>query len=137
MSDQFGISVAMEAAAQIVIQTSRQTGRTLRMVDGLRDGDHVIFADGRERLRVERLCIERGITIRTFVRDPNCEFSFEPIGASVGRTCFDHSWIEQYFLHEIKTAGARLDRFEREMSGDWKSANPAIGRAIDGKPSIT
>ena len=43
MSDAFGIGQAVQGAARVYFQTARASGRTVAMVESLKEGDRVIF----------------------------------------------------------------------------------------------
>ena len=115
--DHFGIGAAVDGAVQIYLQSARRTGRTTSLVESVKDGDRIIFADSREADRVKRLCLERGIEVDCIVIDPrNPERLFEH-GTPQGRAVFDHSWVEQYYLEAVSRAKSDIDHFERQASG--------------------
>ena len=53
--DHFGIGAAMRGMALTYIQSARRTGRTTSVVESVKDGDRIVFADRREAERVRRL----------------------------------------------------------------------------------
>ena len=117
--DQFGIGQAIDGAARIYFRSARQTGRTSALVESLKTGDRVVFANQQEAERVKRLCREREIDIETIVVDPKEPqriFDRGSVGGD-GRCVFDHSWVEQYYLNAISTVQKDIDRFQRETSG--------------------
>jgi hypothetical protein len=115
--DHFGIGQGVEAATRIYFQSGRQTGRTVSLVESVKAGDRVVFADSREAERVKRLCKERDIEIETIVVDPRTPQRIFERGSSQGRTIFDHSWVEQYYMDAIDRAQEAIDHLERETSG--------------------
>lgn len=115
--DHFGIGQGIMAAAQIYFQSGRRTGRTASLVESVKAGDRVVFADSREAERVRRLCKEREIEIETIVVDPRSPQRIFEWGSSQGRTIFDHSWVEQFYLSVIYRARQGIDHMERETSG--------------------
>jgi len=115
--DHFGICQALKGAALIYFQSARQTGRTVSLVESLRDGDRIIFTNSREANRVKPMCIERGIKIDTMIVDPKCPTNLFDHGSSQGRTIFDHSWIEQFYLNALERCEKEINHFQRETSG--------------------
>jgi hypothetical protein len=115
--DHFGIGAAMQGAARIYMQSARRTGRTTALVESVKDGDRICFLDNREAERVRRLCLERGVKVECIVIDPKRPDRVFERGTSQGRTLFDHSWIEQYYLSAIERATQDIDHLEREASG--------------------
>lgn len=123
--DHFGIGTAVEGAARMYFQGARRSGRTTSMLDSLKDGDRIWFADAREANRVERLCKERGLTVecRTLsVRGLDSVRGAFECGTPKGRTLFDHSWVEQFYMAAIQNAQAAIDHTQRETSG-WGAAH--------------
>lgn len=115
--DHFGIGAAMHGAALIYTQSARRTGRTTSLVDSVKDGDRICFSDSREAERVRRLCMERGVKVECIVIDPKTPERLFERGTSQGRTLFDHSWVEQYYLNSISRAQDEIDHFEQQLSG--------------------
>ena len=115
--DLFGIGNAMKSMAITYFQTSRATGRTTAMVEGLKDGDRVVFMTWVEATRVKRLCEERGVTIDCIVISPDqVERLFER-GISIGRTIFDHSWVEKYYINALNQVSLDIDHIQKVSSG--------------------
>lgn len=115
--DHFGIGAAIRSAALMYTQSARRTGRTTSLVESVKDGDRICFSDSREAERVRRLCIERGVKVECIVIDPKTPERLFERGTSQGRTLFDHSWVEQYYLASIERAQADIDHLEKQSSG--------------------
>ena len=115
--DHFGIGAAVKSAAHIYMQTARGTGRTTSLVESVKDGDRVCFANNKEAERVKRLCLERGVKVECIVIDPKSPERVFERGTSEGRTLFDHTWVEQYYLFAIERAASDIDQIERQASG--------------------
>ena len=116
--DHFGIGQAVKGAVKVYFMSARQTGRTSSLVESLKNGDTVVFANTREEKRVRNFCKERDIKINTIVTSPkNPSEVFGKITVGKGRTIFDHSWVEQYYMNAIERAQSEIDHFQRETSG--------------------
>jgi hypothetical protein len=115
--DHFGIGAAMRGMAMMYFRSARQTGRTTSLVESVKDGDRIIFADGREAARVRRMCSERGVKVDCIVVEPKTPERVFERGTPEGRTIFDHSWIEQMYLQAIERTQQEIDHLEREASG--------------------
>ena len=115
--DHFGIGAAMQGMAQLYFQLARSTGRTTSLVESVKDGDRIVFADNKEAERVHRLCLERGVKVECIVVEPKMPERVFERGTSQGRTIFDHSWVERYYLEAIERARQGIDHFERQASG--------------------
>ena len=115
--DQFGIGAAMKAAAMIYSQASRRTGRTISLVESIKEGDRLVFMDRPESERVKRLCMERGLNVECIVIDPSEPHQIMERGTSHGRTIFDHSWVERRYMLAIENVIAEIDHYERQCSG--------------------
>lgn len=115
--DHFGIGAAIHGAAMIYTSSSRRTGRTTSLVESVKDVDRIIFNNHKEAERVRRLCLERCVEVECIVIDPKQPERLFERGTSQGRTIFDHSWVEQYYLLVIERAKNEIDEFERQASG--------------------
>ena len=114
MTDFFGIGNALRAQANIYRQTARASGRTLAMVESLKDGDRVWFVDDREAKRVDRMCAERGIKIEALVCSPRNPAKAYQRGTAQGKVLFDHSWVEQFYLDALEHADKQLSAWQDE-----------------------
>lgn len=108
MVDQFGVGVAAELGVMMYTQTARRSGRTTQMIAGLKSGDRVVFSDRREAERVNLLCLEQGLKINCIVVEPKRLDKLIEKGRCEGDTVFDHSWLEEYYLAQIKNAQVML-----------------------------
>lgn len=115
--DFFGIGNAIEASTHMYLRASRGSGRTVSMIDGLKSGDRVIFASQKESKRVQRLFKEEDLNIDCIVVDPRTPDRLFQNGSNQGRTIFDHSWIEEYYLLSIKRCKDEIDNFQTQLSG--------------------
>lgn len=125
--DNYGIGAAIRAASLTYFSTARRMGRTTQMIDSLRDGDVIVFAERREADRVKRLCMDRGLVdVKTVVVDPkhplDPETGMHHPTHEGGRRVLDHLWVEQFYLNALSNAEAFLDRYQWE--GDDKPPTP-------------
>lgn len=114
--DHYGIGTALQAATRIYFQSARRTGRTRSLIESLKTGDRVVFNNEIEARRVQALCKERGVEITYSViqpKDANRLFDNPPKN---GRTIFDHSWLEQYYLEKLGELLDDIDALEYSTS---------------------
>jgi hypothetical protein len=129
--DHFGIGSAMKAMAAMYVHGARGTGRTTSLVESVKAGDRIVFAELREATRVERLLRERGVDVKCIVvpvREAERVFQRPP---SEGRTIFDHAWVEQFYLGAIVRSMAELDHLERQASGPGAAHRETHRQAVE------
>lgn len=107
----------MNGMAQVYFSSARRTGRTTSLVESVKDGDRIVFADTKEAARVKKLCRERGVEVDCLVVDVAYPSQLFGPGTSQGRTVFDHSWVAQYYRMALQRAQQEIDHLERESSG--------------------
>ncbi len=129
--DHYGIGQAMAATVQIYRQTSRATGRTVSLVESVKNGDRVVFTNEREAKRVAHLCAERGVEISTMVVDPRSPEKLFHSPPAVGRSIFDHSWVEEFYGLAVAHAAEEIDMLERESSGLGEAHRETRRRAVE------
>jgi glutamine cyclotransferase len=103
-------------------QTARQTGRTTSLIESLKDGDRVCCATTEEARHLKRMCRDRGLQVTVItlpIRDAHRIFER---GTSQGRTIFDHTWVERYYMAAVERAQDEIDQLQREASG-WGAAH--------------
>lgn len=116
--DHFGIGHAMQAMVRVYIQGARQTGRTTSLLESLKDGDRVVCAAPMHAKDLEHRCRQRGLQVDVVVIDPGrLHADIFKRSTAVGRTVFDHAWIEQYYQLVLERAARNIDQFQRETSG--------------------
>lgn len=115
--DHFGIGVAIHSMACAYSSSARQSGRTTRLVESAKDGDRIVFCNVREAKRVETLCRARGVKVDCIVIPIHEPFRVRDRKPSEGRTIFDHTWVEQYYVATIANAQKEIDFWQREGSG--------------------
>lgn len=116
--DHYGIGTAIQGLVRIYTETARRTGRTTHMLESLKDGDRVVCLESSpEAKRLERLARERGLKVQFISISPKQPGKLFESGTPLGRTIFDHSWVEQYFQLGIDRLVDDIDRLQRETSG--------------------
>lgn len=115
--DHFGIGAAMEGMVRAYFTGARRTGRTTSLVESVKTGDRIVFANRNEAERVRRLCLSRGVQVQCIVIPPNDPDRLYSIGRSEGRTIFDHTWVEIFYELAIHCSQGRIDHLERSLSG--------------------
>ena len=118
--DIFGIGHAMKAMSHVYFQSARHSGRTTMMVDSLKPGDRVVFANQREAVRVERIIRGRGLKdVRCMVCEPQKVLDLRQFGTSQGRTIFDHALVESLYQDAFRKCEITIDYIQRDLSGPW------------------
>ncbi|GMQ53463.1 hypothetical protein [Halopseudomonas aestusnigri] len=115
--DAYGIGAGISGAAQTYLQAARRTGRTTAMLESLKDGDRVLCDSEREAARLRRLIKERGLRVEVLAVSPSQPMVAFQRGTPSGRTVFDHSWVEQFYLNAVESARRDLLSLETELSG--------------------
>ena len=115
--DHYGIGTALRAMLCNYSQTARQTGRTTSLIESVKTGDCVVFANTREAKRVQNLLKERNIHIDCVTAHPADAPSLyrDNLGTS-GRMLFDHTWVEEFYRIELDKLIESVDRFQTRLS---------------------
>jgi hypothetical protein len=103
--------------ARCYFQSARGTGRTTSLLESLKDGDRVCCVSSKEADRITRMMRERKIDAQAIAVDPNRPERIFERGTPKGRTIFDESWVEQYYMRALEAAARDIDHFQREASG--------------------
>ncbi len=115
--DYFGTGSAFKGMARVYFQSARKTGRTVSMLDHLKDGDRIVFSNAREADRVRRLFKEDKKDVICIVVDPKTPERLFEYGTNQGRTIFNHTWVEEYYFSAIERCEKDIDYFQNELSG--------------------
>lgn len=129
--DHFGIGQAMRGMALSYTQAARRTGRTTSLVESLKDGDRVCCFTTREADRLRQLCRERNLKVDCIVvpiANPGRVFER---GTSEGRTIFDHTWLENYYMLALERCQSEIDHLQREASGYGTAHGETKRQAIE------
>lgn len=131
--DEYGFAAAAKAGLRMFEACSRQSGRTMRMIERVTEDDQIVASTEREATRIRQLLkAARKPKVRVHVVDP----SRVPMSAGVGtaphgRTFFEHSWVLQFFERRMEGAERDLEIFQRETSKTWPEkmdADPSADR---------
>lgn len=131
ITDFFGIGNAIRGAIRVYRSSARATGRTISLVNVLRDGDRVIFTNEREARRVESLARERGVKLSWVVVDPRKSNDIFRSGVSKGRTILDHSWVEEFYENAIERAARQIADLESQSSGFGEAHRETQHKALE------
>lgn len=115
--DFFGIGQALKGVMLTYFHASRQTGRTTTMIDSVKDGDRICFSNHQEANRVKNLCKQRGLQVQCVVVPVNNPGKVFASPSSQGRTIFDHSWIEDFYMKRLDECQAEIKHLETQASG--------------------
>lgn len=117
--DIFGIGAGVIGAVSVYFISGRRSGRTTSLVESVKDGDRIIFAEPREADRVRRLIKERGIDVECIVVSPEDPIGITQLSTSPddGRTILDHAWVERYYEAGIKRLARNIDNIQEDLSG--------------------
>lgn len=130
--DIFGIGHAMKAMSHVYFQSARRSGRTTMMIDSLKEGDRVVFANQREADRVKRLIQERGLKyVRCLVCQPADVHDLRQFGTSQGRTMFDHTLVESLYLNAVHRCEQDIDYMQNDLSGYGEPHRETRRQAIE------
>ena len=115
----FGIGAAVQGACEIYFRSARRSGRTLNMINTVKEGDRIIVLSNVEGDRIKRFLKERKIEhVDVKVVDPKRpEEIFQRMNTPQGRSIFDHSWVEAFYMNGIFNMQKNLEYFQVEASG--------------------
>lgn len=128
--DHFGIGQAFAAMARTYSFSAMRSGRTTSLVESVKDGDRIVFSNPEEAHRVHRLCKERGVAVACIVVPPNEVHKLFERSTPQGRTIFDHTWVERFYMAAIERCSQEIDHLQKETSG-YGEAHRATRRAAE------
>lgn len=115
--DAFGIGAAMIGMARMYFVSARRSGRTTMLVESAKDGDRIVFSGVYGVERVRRMLKERGLAVECIILPPSEAHRLFERGTSVGRTIFDHEWLEEFYTGKLDDACKEVDYLQRQASG--------------------
>lgn len=127
--DFFGIGTAIQACFNIYCAAARGTGRTKALIESVKDGDRVIFANDFSKRNFARRCADAGKNnIDMVVCHPDNVHTLYGLGKSTGRTYFDHEWIELMYCRSINQAQKEIDHLQERFSDKDHDVSLSFGR---------
>lgn len=116
MDDRIG--PMLETALHVHVDSTRQTGRTTRMIAEMQDGDTVVCPTHLIARSVERLAFDTaGKKIKYFVVDPRrLDEHWSQICGLAGNVLFEHTWIERYYLEQVKASTDNLQWLRNQVN---------------------
>lgn len=115
--DNFGIGAAITASAEIYLRSARQSGRTTRLIENLKDGDRVVFKTHKEASFFSRRIKELGLKVDCVAVPTNNLSKLYERPRSSRRTLFDHGWLEKYYMESIQISIDNLTQLQQQVSG--------------------
>lgn len=107
----------MQAMLGVYGHAARRSGRTTSLLNSLKDGDRVVAPTGQQAEYLRRLIHERGLKVEVITVDPAQPQRLFDRPRSEGRTLFEHTWVEQFYVHDLERAAQDIDEFQKRMSG--------------------
>jgi len=99
-------------------------------MESLKDGDRVVCATSREVAPLQRQIRERNLNVEVIVISPADPNRLMDRGSAHGRTLFDHTWVEQYYIAAIERAQQDIDHLQQQTSG-WGSPHIETRRTAE------
>lgn len=115
--DIFGIGPGVLGAVNIYFQSARRTGRTTALLESLKPGDRIVFAESKHADLMRRMLKERDLDVECIVIPPNIPEKLFEHPTSQGRTIFDHCWLEQFYLSNLERMTRDIDHLQTQSSG--------------------
>lgn len=117
VNDTFGIGTALRAIINNYFIQSRNTGRTLSMIQSYKKGDRIIFHTSDHARHAERIARDLGIELEYSVITPSEVQKVFRRDGSKGRIIFDHVWLEIYYQNAFERAFKNISDITIEASG--------------------
>lgn len=133
MDDRIG--AMLDVAMHVYIDSSRQTGRTTRMLSEMQESDVVVCASTPVARNIEHLARSTmGKRIKCVVVEPrNLHDCFYKLRGVAGKVHFDHTWIEQFYREEIKHISSKLLGLQNALNERNHSVVPPASYIGDDK----
>jgi hypothetical protein len=116
--DFFGIGAALRAMARVYSETARATGRTNMLLDSVQPGDRIVCPTDQQARDLQRRMYERGMQgVDVIAVDPRNPGRLYERGTSKGRTVFEHTWVEGFYMNTLEEAMQHLGTLQQRISG--------------------
>lgn len=112
------ISAMLETMLHVYINSKRQSGRTTRMISSLDDGDTIVCTNSAHaRILQMQIQQEHGKIVRCIAAAPHrIEQYIDTLRGLPGNVVFDHTWIEDYYQHQIECASLHLQQIHKNIN---------------------
>lgn len=116
MDDRIG--PMLETALHVYVDSTRQTGRTTRMIAEMQNGDTVVCPSYPVARSLVRLAFDTaGKKIKCVVVDPRqLDEHWTQIRGLAGNVLFEHTWIERYYLEQVKASADNLQWLRNQIN---------------------
>jgi hypothetical protein len=131
-TDFYRLGSGILTTVKAYLKTLRQTGRTTQFIKSLRDGDIIVVSNETQKRIIRELALDSGINKIDFIiynvnntdifADPLEELRSSLRGRNDRRIVFDHTWIEQYYIHSIHKMQKRLVHLGESYRLDTQSS---------------
>ena len=117
-TDTFNIGFACQVGLQMYRSMGQQTGRTERMIRNLQPHDTVVVSSELHAKLIKAKLDPLPYIIDVQVLDPTASDPLARVCGwrSRGRAYFDHTWIEQFFAHQVDLMGKDMQAFADRLS---------------------
>jgi len=112
--DSFGYSGAMTVGLHVYEQSNRQSGRTARLIEQIKDGDVIVVTTAQYAALLKTRLHEAGKKKVSVVVDgpPDLERLHSRLsGKYGGKVLLDHTWMLEYFEKSLERAEKDLQDF--------------------------
>lgn len=112
------ISDALQMGLQMLVQVARQSGRTTRMLNGLKNGDRIITCDARHARLLKEKVRQRGLDVEVMAwpLEYGLHEHVSRLTRCAGRTVFDHTFMEEFWKYQLKRSTAEWMALEEKVS---------------------
>lgn len=118
--DEYGFGAAARIGLRMFEQSSRRSGRTMRLIERVEDGDRIVTTTEREARRLLALLREVGKTkVSVVCCDPANGNIARLLDFRGNRTFFDHLWQHAHYESRLNEADEALERIQRATSQSW------------------
>jgi len=117
-ADSYGVLASALTGLRVYEQAARRSGRTMRLLEQVQDGDRIITTN----VEADRIRRELGQMGKHRVEVVALSIDADPRRYSTlprGRTFFDHMFVHAFMVRACEDAAGYLDRMQAAMSKTW------------------
>lgn len=118
--DEYGYAAAMKMGLRMFETSSRNSGRTMRLIERVSKGDRIVVATRQMADFIRDRLKQAGkpeVEVRVVEPLSGADLSLET--AARGRTFFEHTWQLAYFEKRLEHAADGLEQHQRDTSKTW------------------